>query len=153
MASGYQLHKVYLNTALQLSNLSHCVQNKCGCILVKDGRIIAQGINGTPQGMFNCDELFDALNYNVEKHDSFSNQWEITAEMNCLMTCSRHGIESRNSQLYCTFIPKMEDLKYFSIVGIKGIYYINDDLITEEQKNYIYDSCKRLNIYIEKFDI
>ena len=153
MATGYQLHKVYIGTAMLMSNISHCVQHKSGAVLVKENRILAQGVNGTPQGMINCDELFDAMKFNADKHEVFSNQWEITAEMNCLMTCSRHGIESRNSQLYCTFIPKMEDLKYFSIVGIKGIYYINDDLITEEQKNYIYDSCKRLNIYIEKFDI
>ena len=153
MATGYQLHKVYLGTALLLSQISHCVHHKCGAVLVKEGRIIAQGINGTPQGMLNCDELFDENNYNADKHETFSNQWELTAEMNCIMNCARNGIDCRDGELYTTFIPRMEDLKYFSVVGLKSVYYVHDDEITEEQKKYIYDACKKLNIYIEQFTI
>lgn len=153
MATGYQLHKVYLGMAMLLRQISHCVQHKCGAVLVKEGRVIAQGINGTPQGMLNCDELFDENNYNSDKHETFSNQWEITAEMNCLMSCARHGIDCRDSELFTTFIPRMEDIKYFSIVGLKSIYYIHDDEITEEQKKYIFDACKKLNIYIEQFSV
>lgn len=150
MATGYQLHKVFIGTALLLRDLSHCVQHKSGAVLVKDGRIIAQGVNGTPQGMINCDELFDEKKFNTDKHDVFSQQWELTAEMNCLMNCARNGVDCQGSELYCTYIPKKEDLKYFSIVGLKRIYYVYDDEITDEQKNYIYDACEKLNIYIEK---
>ena len=89
MATGYQLHKVFIGTALLLRDLSHCVQHKSGAVLVKDNRIIAQGVNGTPQGMINCDELFDEKKFNTDKHDIFSEQWELTAEMNCLMNCAR----------------------------------------------------------------
>ena len=60
MATGYQLHKVYLGTALLLSQISHCVHHKCGAVLVKEGRIIAQGINGTPQGL--GAKMFEILN-------------------------------------------------------------------------------------------
>ena len=150
MATGYQLHKVFVGMALLLRDLSHCVQHKSGAILVKDGRVLAQGVNGTPQGMINCDEFFDEKSFNTDKHDIFSSQWELTAEMNCLMTCARSGVECSGSELYCTYIPKKEDLKYFSIVGLKRIYYVYDDEITDEQKNYIYDACQKLNIYIEK---
>jgi deoxycytidylate deaminase len=100
--------------------------------------------------MINCDEFFDEKSFNTDKHDIFSSQWELTAEMNCLMTCARSGVDCYGSELYCTYIPKKEDLKYFSIVGLKRIYYVYDDEITDEQRNYIYDACQKLNIYIEK---
>ena len=150
MATGYQLHKIFTNTALNFASLSHCVQHKCGAILVKDGRIISHGVNGTPQGMINCDELFDEKHFNTDKHDSFSQQWEITAEMNCFMNCARNGIDCSNAELYCTYIPKKEDLKYFSYVGLKRIFYVYDDIITDEQKKYIYEACSKMNIYIER---
>lgn len=150
MATGYQLHKFYIGTALLLRELSHCVQHKSGAILVKNGSIISQGVNGTPQGMINCDELFDENKFNTDRHDSFSQQWELTAEMNCLMNCSRNGIDCSGSELYCTYIPKKEDIKYFSVVGIKRIMYVYDDEVTEETKTYIFDACQKLGIYIEK---
>ena len=46
----------------------------------------------------------------------------------------------------------MEDLKYFSMIGLKRLYYVHDEDITEEQKKYIFDACSKLGIYIEKFD-
>ena len=150
MATGYQLHKVYIGTAMLMSNISHCVQHKSGAVLVKENRILAQGVNGTPQGMINCDELFDAMKFNADKHEVFSNQWEITAEMNCIMNCARR--DCKGSEMYSTHIPKMEDLKYFSMIGLKRLYYVHDEDITEEQKKYIFDACAKLGIYIEKFD-
>ena len=36
MATGYQLHKVFIGTALLLRDLSHCVQHKSGAVLVKE---------------------------------------------------------------------------------------------------------------------
>jgi dCMP deaminase len=152
MATGYQLHKVYIGTAMLMSNISHCVQHKSGAVLVKENRILAQGVNGTPQGMINCDELFDAMKFNADKHEVFSNQWEITAEMNCIMNCARRGIDCKGSEMYSTHIPKMEDLKYFSMIGLKRLYYVHDEDITEEQKKYIFDACTKLGSYIEKFD-
>lgn len=152
MATGYQLHKVYIGTAMLMSNISHCVQHKSGAVLVKENHILAQGVNGTPQGMINCDELFDAMKFNADKHEVFSNQWEITAEMNCIMNCARRGIDCKGSEMYSTHIPKMEDLKYFSMIGLKRLYYVHDEDITEEQKKYIFDACAKLGIYIEKFD-
>ena len=150
MATGYQLHKFYIGTALQLRELSHCVQHKSGAVLVKNGSIIAHGVNGTPQGMINCDELFDSKKFNTDKHDVFSSQWELTAEMNCIMHCSKYGINCSGSELYCTYIPKKEDIKYFSVVGVKRIVYVYDDEVTEESKKYVFDICQKLGIYIEK---
>ena len=143
MATGYQLHKVYIGTAMLMSNISHCVQHKSGAVLVKENRILAQGVNGTPQGMINCDELFDAMKFNADKHEVFSNQWEITAEMNCIMNCARRGIDCKGSEMYSTHIPKMEDLKYFSMIGLKRLYYVHDEDITEEQKKYTLDYLQK----------
>ena len=150
MATGYQLHKFYIGSALLLRELSHCVQHKSGAILVKNGNIIAHGVNGTPQGMINCDEIFDERKFNTDKHDAFSEQWELTAEMNCIMHCARTGIDCSSSELYCTYIPKREDIKYFSVVGVKRIMYVYDDEVTEENKKYVFDACQKLGIYIEK---
>jgi len=44
-----------MKSAVDLSNLSHCMSIKVGAIIVKDNRIISMGYNGTPSGYVNCD--------------------------------------------------------------------------------------------------
>ena len=55
---------VYMEMAHSLAKLSKCVRLQVGCLLVKDGRVLSTGVNGTPSGYINCNEA------NYEDHTS-----------------------------------------------------------------------------------
>lgn len=151
MASSYQLHTVFLKIAKEFSVLSHCMSHKVGCVIVKNNRIISTGINGTPSGIINCDEVFSADTFNREEHKIFSDKWEIHAEMNAIISCAREGISCKDSDIYCSLMPCQQCIKNISMSGIKNIYYIDRyDRYTDEDIKNIYDFCKSLNIHIEQ---
>lgn len=35
---------------------SNCMKRRVGCVLVRGGRVISTGYNGTPRGLQNCNE-------------------------------------------------------------------------------------------------
>ena len=49
----------YLELANYLGKMSNCAAKQIGCLIVKNGdTIISSGINGTPKGYTNCNEIF-----------------------------------------------------------------------------------------------
>ena len=52
-------HKFFIDTAIRLGQESKCVSKKVGAIIVRDGRIISTGYNGTISGYHNCNDIFD----------------------------------------------------------------------------------------------
>jgi dCMP deaminase len=121
-------HTIFLNIAEEISHMSHCISHKVGCILVKNGRIISTGYNGTPEGCDNCDNV----NYNLtdlsipsqrEQHHDFSEKYEIHAELNAILCAAKNGISIKDSILYCTLQPCYNCLKAICNSGIKTIIY------------------------------
>ena len=51
--------KNFLNIAKELSFASKCVSKQVGAVIVKDGRILSTGYNGTPAGYQNCSDFWD----------------------------------------------------------------------------------------------
>lgn len=45
-----------MRAAYVYADLSYCVRKQIGCVIVKDGRVISIGYNGTPPGEDNCCE-------------------------------------------------------------------------------------------------
>lgn len=121
-------HKIFLDIAEKLSEMSHCISHKVGCILVKNGRIISTGYNGTPKGFVNCDEANKNLN-NLEDpdqrylHHSFSEMYEIHAEINAILCAARNGISIEESILYTSLQPCYNCLKMICNSGIKFVIY------------------------------
>lgn len=50
--------ETFLDIADCVAKESKCVSLGVGAVLVKDGRIISTGYNGTPSGYLNCDAMF-----------------------------------------------------------------------------------------------
>ncbi len=46
--------KNFINIALELATASKCVSKQVGAVIVKNGRILSTGYNGTPAGYINC---------------------------------------------------------------------------------------------------
>ena len=46
----------FINIAKEISKASKCVSKQVGAVIVKDGRILSTGYNGTPAGYKNCSD-------------------------------------------------------------------------------------------------
>lgn len=79
--------------------LSHAIRKKVGAVLVKDGRIVSIGYNGTPTGFPNCCE--DKLADGSLKTKSIV----VHAEANALFFCAKTEIQTAGATMYLTLSP------------------------------------------------
>ena len=113
--------KNFLNIAKELSFASKCVSKQVGAVIVKDGRILSTGYNGTPAGYINCSEHWK--DEYTKDHHEWSKTYEIHAEMNAIIWAARKGISIENATIYVTLEPCSECSKNIIASGIKRIVY------------------------------
>ncbi len=113
--------KNFLNIAKELSFASKCVSKQVGAVIVKDGRILSTGYNGTPAGYQNGSDFWDGK-YTKDHHD-WSKTYEIHAEMNAIIWAARKGISIEGATIYVTLEPCSECSKNLIASGIKRIVY------------------------------
>ena len=146
-----KLDKIFMNVAIEFSTLSHCVSYKVGAVAVIDGRIIATGINGTPRGMVNCDQVF--LDYDASTDRELHNHWSLTheihAEMNIIIFCAKIGTELNGATIYSTVQPCQDCMKNLLQSGVVRIVYkypYDKSVESDSIKQYLKDN----NILVEK---
>ena len=137
--------KNFLNIAKELSFASKCVSKQVGAVIVKDGRILSTGYNGTP-GYQNCSDFWDGK-YTKDHHD-WSKTYEIHAEMNAIIWAARKGISIEGATIYVTLEPCSECSKNLIASGIKRIVYEKSYEHTNSQiiSRFIKDN----NVHIEQ---
>ena len=149
-----KLDKVFLNILDEFASMSHCVSKKVAAMAVKDGRIIATGINGTAPGYLNCDSIFDETSFDRDIHHKFSTTYEIHAEMNMILFAAKNGISLDGATLYCSMAPCWNCIKHISVVGIKKIIYNRPyDLLSEEEGKAIQHYCDTLGIDLVRYEV
>ncbi len=111
----------FINIAKEIATASKCVSKQVGAVIVKEGRILSTGYNGTPAGYTNCKEHWNG-EYTKEHHD-WSKTYEIHAEMNALIWAARKGISIEGATIYVTLEPCSECSKNLIAAGIKEIVY------------------------------
>lgn len=72
-----------------------CPRARVGCVIEKDGRILATGYNGSPSGEPHCDDVGCDMQ---EGHCVRTTH----AEANALMFCAKYGIPTNGATLYTT---------------------------------------------------
>lgn len=102
----------YLEIAKLIGQHSKAVRRKVGAILVKDGRIISTGYNGTPSGFDNQCEEFGVTKPEV-----------LHAESNAISKCARSTESSEDASLFVTLSPCIECAKLIIQCGIVAVYY------------------------------
>lgn len=148
------LHLTFMRILNEFSKLSHCVSKKVAAMAVKDGRIIATGINGTAPGYTNCDDIFDAASFDRDLHHQFSNTYEVHAEMNMILYAAKNGISLNGATLYCSMMPCWNCIKHISVTGIKTIIYSTKyDMLSEKDEYAIQEYCLRLGIQLMYLNI
>jgi len=131
--------KTFINIAKEIASASKCVSKQVGAVIVKDGRILSTGYNGTPPGYENCTAHWKGL-YTKEHHE-WSKVYEIHAEMNAIIWAARQGISIEGGTIYVTLEPCSECSKNLIASGIKRIVYekpyehTNSDLISKFLKD------------------
>ena len=93
----------FINIAKEISSASKCVSRRVGAVIVKDGRILSTGYNGTPAGFINCCDYWD--NKHTSQHHQWSKTYEIHAEMNAIIWAARKGISIEGATIYVTLEP------------------------------------------------
>ncbi|MBS9782715.1 MAG: dCMP deaminase family protein [Arcobacter sp.] len=130
--------KVFINIAKEIASASKCVSKQVGAVIVKDGRILSTGYNGTPSGYTNCNEHWNNL-YTKEHHE-WSKTYEIHAEMNAIIWAARKGISIEGATIYVTLEPCSECSKNLIAAGIKKIVY---------EKAYEYTNSEIISKFIK----
>jgi dCMP deaminase len=113
--------EIFIKIASEIASASKCVSKQVGAVIVKDGRILSTGYNGTPAGYTNCCEHWND-EYTPEHHE-WSKTYEIHAEMNAIIWAARKGISIEDATIYVTLEPCSECSKNLIASGIKRIVY------------------------------
>lgn len=127
-----------MDTAFRFAKLSSAKNLQVGCIIVKDGKIISIGYNGTPKGWNNT----------CEDKNGVTKPEVIHAESNALLKLAREGDSGFGASLFVTHSPCIDCAKLIYQAGIKEVYYsipyrdkrglnfLKDMGITTEQFNH-----------------
>ena len=132
-------NEYFMSIAELVSKRSTCLRRKVGAVIVKDKRILATGYNGAPSGISHCNVtgcLREKLNVpSGEKHELCRG---LHAEQNAIIQAAFHGVEIKDSYLYCTNLPCIICTKMIINAGIKKIFYkdgypdkLSEDMLSE----------------------
>jgi dCMP deaminase len=110
------------------AQLSKATRKKVGCLIVKNGAIIADGYNGTPKGFDNNCENIDPRSLDDEL---ITKPEVLHAESNAITKLAKSTQSSEDSTMYITISPCLECAKLIIQSGINRVvyreFYRNDD--------------------------
>lgn len=114
------LSNIYMDVAKRYASLSTCTRRKVGAILVKKGRVISTGTNGSPDGLPHC--IDDGCLLDDKGHC----QRTVHAEQNSILFCATHGISMNGASIVCTDFPCTKCLQSILQTGISSVYFDRD---------------------------
>lgn len=92
-----------------------CQRGRVGCVIVRDGRIISTGYNGSITQGKHCNELGCDLMSKCTH--------AMHAEANAILYAARIGISLQGASLYCTVAPCYDCAKMILQAGIHQVFY------------------------------
>ena len=134
-----------MDLAYAVSEHATCLRRKVGAVISKDGRIIATGFNGAPEGVPHCTECIrDKLNVPSGQRHELSRA--VHAEMNAIIQCALHGVSPEGATIYITVTPCSMCLKALINARIKRIVIDKDIYPDELTRQLLEDSNIELEI-------
>ncbi|SCC02520.1 deaminase [Weissella bombi] len=143
--------KYFMLQAIMLAARSTCTRLHVGAVVVKDGRIIASGYNGSVSGTPHCTEVGDLI---VDGHCIRA----VHAEQNALMQLAKMGISADGAQVFVTDFPCVHCTKLLLQAGVTKINYLrnyhNNDFVSEllHAKNVVIEQVKVDRTDLDKID-
>lgn len=120
---------LFMKIARLIAQESKCCKYKVGAVIVRDGKIIGHGCNGTLPGMVNCNYhasengwLFNGELHGIQraKHRAWSARNELHAEMNAIVNA---GTDVSGCDLYVTMVPCEKCAIMIAGFKFKKVYY------------------------------
>lgn len=106
-------HKVYMDIAEKMSELSYANRKKVGCIIVRDNRILSSGYNRTPPGSdINCEDENGITKPNV-----------VHAEINAIQKAYNKGESILGATMYVTLSCCLICAQKIVYSGISRVIY------------------------------
>lgn len=149
--------KLFSDIVLRFSKESHCVLYKVAAIAVKNGRIIATGINGTHSGRENCDSFHMKMWEKTTKELEFEewiktkqfrdahHKWaevnEVHAEFSLCGESVKNGISLFETDIYITYKPCMHCTKLLATFKPKNIFYLFEYDKAIDDSVRIFEEC------------
>ncbi len=131
----------FLKLAMLVSERATCPRMHCGCVLVKDRRILSTGYNGSIPGDAHCEDEGCMI---VDNHCVRTNH----AEMNAIIQCSIHGVSTQEATAYITNMPCTNCAKALIAAGIKEIVIFSDYHDTKAEEFF-----KIANVIIKRLEM
>ena len=109
---------------------AECLGRHVGAVLVRDGRTIATGYNGTPRGFARCNEEERGCHRcaDPDRYPSGS-AYDVCicvhAEQNALLTAARFGQQTLGASMTSTTQPCFGCLKEMLQAGITEVHYLH----------------------------
>ena len=114
----------FMKIARVVASRSNCMKRKVAAVIVKDGRIISTGYNGTPRGVKNCNQGgCPRCNSFNPSGASLSECFCSHAEENAIVQASYHGIGIKDATIFTTFSPCLLCTKMIINSGLKEVVY------------------------------
>ena len=114
----------FMEIANVVASRSNCSRRHVAAVIVKDGRIISTGYNGTPRGIKNCNEGgCPRCNSNAPSGTSLEECICSHGEENAIVQAAYHGISIKDATLYTTFSPCLLCAKMIINSGIREVVY------------------------------
>lgn len=155
----------YIKVCEASAERSYAERAKVGAVLVKDGRIISDGYNGTPKGFDNtCEHMVVMYTNTVNDAVSLSDNDNITvdmfpqtqvvtkpevlhAEANAITKCAKSTESSDGATLYTLLSPCFECAKLIIQSGIIRVVYRDEYHTTTGL-----DLLREANIKVEQYE-
>jgi len=114
----------FMQIARVVGSRSNCMKRKVAAVIVKEGRIISTGYNGTPRGTVNCNEGgCPRCNAFKPSGEDLGECFCSHAEENSIVQSAYHGIAIKGSSLYTTFSPCLLCTKMIINAGISEVIF------------------------------
>ncbi len=123
MPSQQKLDCAYMDIAIRWGKMSHARRKQVGCIIVKDGQIISDGYNGTPNGFDNDCEFPTRYGWETKPE-------VLHAETNAITKLAKGTQSSKDATMYITLSPCFDCAKLIIQSGIKRVVYAEEYKIT-----------------------
>lgn len=122
--------EVFMAMALLLGTLGTCPRKAVGAIIVKQGRCISWGYNGSPPGLPHCEANNHGWGWVDESAgvglDSLGCKNTTHAEANSIAFAARQGISTDGGTLFVGVAPCLTCSHLIIAAGISTVYYAEE---------------------------
>lgn len=135
----------FMEIAEVASRRSNCKRRHVAAVIVKDGRIISTGYNGTPRGIKNCDEGgCPRCSSDAPSGKNLDECLCCHGEENAIVQAAYHGISVKGSTLYTTYSPCLLCAKMIINSGIVEVVYKKRYTIDETARRLLKEAGIKL---------